>query len=71
MTVIFSVKFSKITFYKNPSSASRIITGVKMDVRWTERFNGPSALMQMRLKDVKTDVVMISTLLDEQAQNRV
>jgi hypothetical protein len=50
MTGIFSVKFSKITFYKNPSRASRIITGVEMDGGWTERLNGPSARMQMRLK---------------------
>lgn len=55
MTGIFSVKFSKITYYKNPSSASRIFTCVEMDGGWTERFDGPSARMQMVLKDVKTD----------------
>jgi len=50
MTEIFSVKFSKITFYKNPSSASRIFTCVEMDGGWMERFNGPFARMQMRLR---------------------
>jgi hypothetical protein len=58
MIGIFSVIFSKITFYKNPSSASRIFTCVEMDGGWTERFDGPSARIQMRLKDVKTDVMV-------------